>query len=214
MTEFEKYLGRPAPQGWLRFQAHATPDRSRRLERPKLIDCAKCYEWLAARAILCTVSSRTEKSSSSIRSAHSETRDIVSHEQRSRMMRAVGQKQTAPERAVASILRHAGIRYRLNNRSLPGSPDLSNQRRGWAIFVHGCFWHGHRYCQKTKGGPHGRVPATRPDFWEAKLVANRLRDRRKSRQLRASGLRVLTVWECELRNREKLAKRVECFVER
>src|SRR5262245_17097644 len=102
--------------------------------------------------------------------------DIVSAEVRSRMMKAVRQRGTSLELHVRRLLRESGSSYRLNNRKLPGSPDFSNIRKGWAIFVHGCFWHGHRNCRKTKGGARGRVPATRSGFWSGKLEANRRRD--------------------------------------
>lgn len=129
------------------------------------------------------------------------------------MMRAVGQRDTSAERAAGRILRELGVRYRLNHPGLPGRPDFANRCRGWAIFVHGCFWHGHRNCQKTKGGRTGRVPASNRPYWSAKIDANRERDRRKSRQLRLLGLRVLVVWECELRNPERLRTKLREFVD-
>ncbi len=138
--------------------------------------------------------------------------DIVSPEQRSKIMRAVRQQRTSPERAVAKVIRELGYSYRLNRKTLPGSPDLSNARQGWAIFVHGCFWHGHRHCKKTKGGAHGRVPATRSAFWQAKIEANRERDLRKHKELARHGLRVLTVWECELREPARLRRRLRRFL--
>ena len=116
------------------------------------------------------------------------------------MMRSVRQRDTVPEIRVRQLVSQLGYRYRLNRRDLPGSPDLSNETRGWAIFVHGCFWHGHRNCKKTKGGRSGRVPAKNSSFWSEKLAANRARDARKSRELRRAGFRVLTIWECELRD--------------
>jgi DNA mismatch endonuclease (patch repair protein) len=140
--------------------------------------------------------------------------DIVSKTKRSEMMRAVGQRDTKPERAVREMLRGHGFRYRRNHPGLPGRPDFANRTKGWAIFVHGCFWHGHRDCKKTKGGRSGRVPATNSEFWAAKIEANRERDARKTRQLRGLGLRVLTVWECELRDRAVLGRKLERFLER
>ena len=125
-------------------------------------------------------------------------RDIVSKDKRSDMMRSVGQRGTSAERALQAILRDLGVRYRLNHPGLPGRPDFANRTRGWAIFVHGCFWHGHRNCRKTKGGPSGRVPATNASWWAEKIDWNRERDARKERMLRDLGLRVLTIWECDL----------------
>ena len=112
-----------------------------------------------------------------------------------------------------SILRDLGIHYRLNHPGLPGHPDFANRTRGWAIFVHGCFWHGHRNCRKTKGGKSGRVPATNVKFWAQKIDANRERDARKERELREFGLRVLVVWECELREREKICRSLVQFLD-
>lgn len=140
-------------------------------------------------------------------------RDIVSTAKRSEMMRAVGQRGTAAERGVQAILRELGVHYRLNHPGLPGRPDFANRTRSWAIFVHGCFWHGHRDCQKTKGGSSGRVPATNAKWWAEKIDANRERDERKERALRDLGLRVLAVWECELRDREKLRRKLLRFLD-
>ena len=123
-------------------------------------------------------------------------------------MRRVGQRRTPIERAVSSIVTRLGHRYRCNNRRLPGSPDLSNQTEGWAVFVNGCFWHGHKNCAKTKAGRQPRTPARHRRFWSAKIKANRLRDARKCRELRGRGLRVMIVWECELKSAGKVEKRL------
>ena len=134
--------------------------------------------------------------------------DIVSPAVRSRMMRAVGQKDTKPELAVRRILRDLGLHYRVRNRDLPGSPDIANRKRRWAIFVNGCFWHGHRNCPKTKGGAGSRVPASNREYWAEKMAANRSRDARKCRELRKVGFRVFVIWECELRNPARLERRL------
>lgn len=129
--------------------------------------------------------------------------DHVSPQQRSRNMASVRSFGTAPELAVRSILHRLGLRFRLQQRSLPGTPDIVLKRYATVVFVHGCFWHGHN-C------PRGRVPSTRQEFWLPKLKRNRERDRENARQLRLLGWRVLNVWECELRDelrlRHKLAK--------
>lgn len=134
--------------------------------------------------------------------------DIVSPEKRSRMMATVKQKDTRAELAVRRILKSLGIHYRIRNRDLPGSPDIANRSRGWAIFVNGCFWHGHRNCPRTKGGRVSRVPVSNRSFWEEKLVANRKRDARKCRQLRQAGFKVVIIWECQLSEPERLGKRL------
>jgi DNA mismatch endonuclease (patch repair protein) len=133
-------------------------------------------------------------------------RDIVSPSVRSHIMRSVARRDTEPERLVRSALRSLGKHCGYNVRSLPGSPDLANRRKRWAIFVHGCFWHGHRNCKKTKGGRNGRIPASNRSFWEPKLAQNRERDARKVRDLRKIGFRVLTVWECQARDPRRLER--------
>ncbi|MCX7631550.1 MAG: very short patch repair endonuclease [Geminicoccaceae bacterium] len=114
---------------------------------------------------------------------------------RSALMKRVRQKRTAPEDAVAAALRGLGIRYRRNVRTLPGSPDFANVKRGWAMFVMGCFWHHHTNC------PRATVPSRNRPYWEQKFRDNRKRDAEKIRRLRALGLSVVVVWECEIEDR-------------
>jgi DNA mismatch endonuclease, patch repair protein len=137
--------------------------------------------------------------------------DIVDAHTRSRMMAAVGQRDTAPELKIRTILSGLGIRYRVHNRDLPGSPDIAHRGRKWAIFVNGCFWHGHKNCVKTKSGIGYRVPKTRSDFWFNKLLANRSRDALRCRELRRMGYRVLILWECALRDVDKVIRRLRTF---
>jgi DNA mismatch endonuclease, patch repair protein len=105
-------------------------------------------------------------------------------------MKRVRQSRTSAEDAVAEALCAAGLSYRRNVRSLPGAPDFANKSRGWAIFVNGCFWHHHR-CSR------GTTPTRNRAFWQEKFAANRKRDARKARALRALGFKVLVIWECE-----------------
>lgn len=161
---------------------------------------------MQALANCCRFSSRVA------RGIMSPTRDIVSRETRARMMRSVRQRGTTPELVVRDLLIGLGAKYRLNNRNLPGSPDFSNQSQGWAVFVNGCFWHGHRNCQKTKGGKNPRIPATRSAFWSDKLTANRRRDARKCHELRALGLRVMIIWECQIRQSKLLRSRLSSLL--
>ncbi|QDT69414.1 Very short patch repair protein [Planctomycetes bacterium MalM25] len=115
--------------------------------------------------------------------------------QRSRTMAAVKSRDTAPERRVASLLEELGIDFQRDVAGLPGRPDfvIPSAPTPLAIFVHGCWWHGHD-C------PRGaRVPKTNRDYWLAKVQRNRRRDRRVTRQLRAAGYSVWIVWECRLR---------------
>jgi DNA mismatch endonuclease (patch repair protein) len=119
--------------------------------------------------------------------------DVFTPEQRSAVMRRVKGRDTAPELAVRRILRAAGIGYRLGGAGLPGRPDLVMKGRGAAVFVHGCFWHGHD-C------PRGaRKPKANAAYWTAKIERNRARDSAARAALEASGWRVVTVWECEMK---------------
>lgn len=117
--------------------------------------------------------------------------DVLTPAQRRLNMSRIRGKDTKPELLVRRGLHAAGLRYRLHVRSLPGSPDLVFPRYRAVIFVHGCFWHGHR-C------PRFRLPHTRRNFWKQKIAKSRLRDNSARRNLRAGGWRVLTVWECAL----------------
>jgi DNA mismatch endonuclease, patch repair protein len=117
--------------------------------------------------------------------------DIMSASDRSERMRAVKQRDTEPELALRHGLHRLGLRYRLCGEGLPGRPDLVFPRFGVAVFVHGCFWHGH-----SCGA--GRLPTSNAEYWATKIAANVQRDRRKTRQLRQLGWRVLVVWECKL----------------
>jgi len=117
--------------------------------------------------------------------------DIVSPQQRSRMMAAVRSKDTKPELFLRRALHALGYRYRLHRRDLPGSPDLVFPGKRAVIFVHGCFWHGHD-C------PAAKLPTTRADFWRDKIAGNRRRDAAALERLREQGWRALVVWECEL----------------
>ena len=106
-------------------------------------------------------------------------------------------KDTRPELLVRRALHAAGLRYRLHVRDLPGRPDLVFSGARGVIFVHGCFWHGHD-C------PLFRLPATRAEFWAAKVAANQARDVKVQARLKVAGWRVMTVWECALRGRARL----------
>ncbi|WP_445005895.1 very short patch repair endonuclease [Halomonas mongoliensis] len=109
-------------------------------------------------------------------------------------MRAVRQKDTAPEVIVRRLLFRLGLRFRLHVKRLPGSPDIVLRRHSTAIFVHGCYWHRHPGCK------HATTPKTNRDYWLPKFKANVERDARQAEALRALGWRVLIVWECETRD--------------
>ena len=103
----------------------------------------------------------------------------------------VRQRGTAPEIVTRKIMRQMHLHYRTNNRDLPGSPDLANRKRAFAIFVHGCFWHNHSGCSRAS------TPKTNRSFWKKKFAVNRARDLRSVSDLRRKGYRVAVIWECE-----------------
>jgi DNA mismatch endonuclease (patch repair protein) len=110
---------------------------------------------------------------------------------RSENMARIRGRGTLPEKRVGAILRRLGLRYRKNVPTLPGRPDFANRRRGWAIFVHGCFWHRHPGCRRAT------TPSTNTDYWVPKLIGNAERDQLNQERLRSLGLKVLVIWECQ-----------------
>ena len=132
--------------------------------------------------------------------------DTRTPEQRRRIMQAVGTEDTGPERVVRRLLHGHGYRYRLHVKDLPGRPDIVFPGRQKAIFVHGCFWHGHG-CEK------GKAPKSRLDYWGPKLKANAERDVAQRMQLEALGWSVLTVWQCETRDPASLAGKLFAFLD-
>jgi DNA mismatch endonuclease (patch repair protein) len=128
--------------------------------------------------------------------------DVHTPEQRSRNMAAIRGKDTKPEVAVRSVLHSLGYRFRLHKKNLPGKPDIVLPKHRIAIFVHGCFWHSHT-C------PWGRVaPATRAGFWAAKRRDTVVRDRKKRRELKRGGWKVLVIWECDTRHKQQLTDHI------
>jgi len=132
--------------------------------------------------------------------------DIVDAATRRRMMQGIRSRDTKPELLVRRGLHARGFRYVLGGRDLPGHPDLVFPSRASVVFVHGCFWHGHANCLKTKGGKAAKVPATNRSFWEEKCSTNRDRHSRQTRMLRRAGYRVLTVWGCDVQSAAKLER--------
>lgn len=125
--------------------------------------------------------------------------DVIDPAARSAVMRRVKGRDTGPELKVRRLLTRLGARYRLHRADLPGRPDIILPRRRLAIFVHGCFWHGHDCARGS------RVPEARRDYWTAKVAGNRARDSRNQAALSDAGWRVETVWECELKARDRPA---------
>ncbi|MGH6876954.1 MAG: very short patch repair endonuclease [Rhizomicrobium sp.] len=120
-------------------------------------------------------------------------------------MAAIRAKNTEPEIVLRKGLHRRGFRYGLHSANVLGKPDLVFRSRRSVIFVHGCFWHGHD-CS------YFRLPSTRPEFWRKKIESNRRRDTVVADQLRASGWRVLTVWECA--TRDQGPKAIELVLDR
>jgi len=129
--------------------------------------------------------------------------DIYDQAKRSEIMSCVKHARTAPEEKVASLLKKLGIKYRRNVKSLPGQPDFVIKSARTVIFVHGCFWHAHSNCKLA------RRPRTNKAFWIRKAIDNKRRDQRKNRLLRKQGWHILTIWQCSLRQPEKVSRRLE-----
>lgn len=123
--------------------------------------------------------------------------DVLTAEQRRLNMSRIRGKDTRPELELRRLLHAAGFRYRLHGKKLPGRPDMVFPKYRAVVFVHGCFWHRHD-C------PLFHWPASRGDFWRAKLNRNAERDQQTAARLQEAGWRVLTVWECALRGRGRL----------
>ncbi|WP_310539190.1 DNA mismatch endonuclease Vsr [Phenylobacterium sp.] len=129
--------------------------------------------------------------------------DVYGPEKRSAVMARVKGKNTSPELKVRRALTRLGARYRLHRKDLPGSPDIVLPGRRLAIFVHGCFWHGHDCARGA------RVPKANRDYWVAKVDRNRARDLAARAALAVQGWRVETIWECDLKDDAALAARLE-----
>ncbi|MBX3481818.1 MAG: DNA mismatch endonuclease Vsr [Caulobacter sp.] len=124
--------------------------------------------------------------------------DTVDPLSRSANMSKVRNKDTGPEIFVRRVAHRMGLRFRLHRKDLPGTPDLVFPKHRLAVFVHGCFWHRHEGCRRAS------MPSTRVEFWEAKFAATVARDARQIEQLKLLGWRVIVIWECTLKNEQKL----------
>ena len=119
--------------------------------------------------------------------------DSLTIEQRHRNMAAIRSSSTKPELKLRHALWHMGFRYRVNDKRLPGSPDIVLAKYRTVVFVHGCFWHGHKDCRNYT------IPKTNTSFWQTKVVRNKERDQEVWRHLEAKGWSVIIVWECQLK---------------
>lgn len=132
--------------------------------------------------------------------------DRVTKATRSKIMAAVRTRDTGAEKAVRSLVHRLGYRYSLARSDLPGKPDLAFVGRKKAIFVHGCFWHGHS-CK------YGRLPKSRLAYWTPKIDANRARDRRQKARLQKDGWSVMVIWQCQLGKQDALERRIRRFLD-
>lgn len=127
-------------------------------------------------------------------------RRLATTAERSALLSRVRQQGTAPEIVVQEILTRLGHSFTTNVRGIPGSPDIVASDQSVAVLVHGCYWHRHPQCSASS------TPTRNAEFWKEKFAANVRRDRRKARELRKLGYRVMTVWECQTKTGEKRAR--------
>lgn len=132
--------------------------------------------------------------------------DIFTPEKRSSIMSRIRSKDTRPEKIVRSVLHRMGYRFRLHRKTLPGCPDIVFPRSKKAIFVHGCFWHGHTSCKRAA------IPKTRSDYWFKKISANIKRDAGNCQAIIDLGWQVLIVWQCEVKKLDQLEARLKAFL--
>lgn len=126
--------------------------------------------------------------------------------QRSRNMSKIKSRDTSPEKQVRSLLHKLGFRFRLQQKTLPGKPDIVLKKYKSVIFVNGCFWHGHEGCKRAKR------PQTHTEFWNKKIDSNIRRDEENIRELTSLGWHVLTIWECELKNLDLISEKLINFL--
>ena len=129
--------------------------------------------------------------------------DNLTTEQRKKAMSSVRQQDTKPEKLVRSILHRLGFRFRKNVSSIAGKPDIVLPKYKTIIFVHGCFWHQHENCRKAAR------PTSNTEFWNTKLDKNVKRDKQTVKELKSLGWNVLTVWTCEMRDKELLIEKLK-----
>jgi DNA mismatch endonuclease (patch repair protein) len=132
--------------------------------------------------------------------------DTLTREERSERMRRIRSRDTKPESELRRLVWGLGYRYRKNRRDVIGQPDIAFIGRKRAIFLHGCFWHRHD-CASGR-----RAPKSRNSFWNAKFEKNVERDTRVKHEMKAGGWRTLVIWECELHDHEKVARRIRKFL--
>jgi DNA mismatch endonuclease (patch repair protein) len=128
--------------------------------------------------------------------------DHLKPAERSRNMSKIKSKNTRPEKVVRSFLHLNGFRFRLHNKNLPGKPDITLKKYNTVIFVNGCFWHHHKNCKRAN------IPKSNKDYWIPKIEKNKSRDKKNIADLKKNKWKVLVVWECEVKNMEKISKKI------
>ena len=121
--------------------------------------------------------------------------DVQSKEIRSYNMSRIRGKDTKPEMQVRKFLFAKGFRYRLHDKKLPGKPDIVLPKYKTVIFVHGCFWHGHKGCK------YYTIPKTRTEWWTEKIEKNKMNDKINEDKLSSMGYKVIFIWECDIKNK-------------
>ena len=134
--------------------------------------------------------------------------DIFSKAKRSEVMSKVTAKDTRPEVKIRKYLFSKGFRYRKNDKRFPGKPDIVLPKYKIVIFVHGCFWHGHKNCKKST------LPQTNYEFWKNKIQGNTERDKSNQKQLKKLGWKIIVVWQCQIKNRELFEKTMKRIVQK
>lgn len=123
-------------------------------------------------------------------------------------MSKIGPKDSKPELFVRSMIHRMGYRFRLHRKDLPGTPDLVFPKYNSVIFIHGCYWHGHKNCKKAS------IPETNTKFWKNKIQKNKERDKTNINELKKLGWDVLVIWQCEIKrgNISELKKSINTFL--
>lgn len=132
--------------------------------------------------------------------------DQFTREKRSKIMSRVRGRDTGPEKLIRSLLRERGYRFSLYSKRLPGCPDIVLPRRRKAVFIHGCFWHGHKGCARAS------LPSTNVRFWREKIAGNVARDARVRSEIRKLSWKPLVIWQCRMRDRKTLEQRLVRFL--
>ena len=132
--------------------------------------------------------------------------DVFTPEKRSKIMASIREKNTKPEIMVRRLLHGAGYRFTVHAKSIPGKPDVYFSAREKAIFVNGCFWHGHQNCRRAS------LPNTNKKFWSEKIQGNVRRDLQILRRLADKGIKSFVVWECELSDIESVVQHLREFL--